>query len=140
MTSFDSRMTGKPSIILEAMLPTMGLQLCVPCPLEGCKDFEAACRSVSSSSTCRNTCSADMRSKWSELAEMRIVFSGNSSPRIPLSRFSNRRRAKADFEPESFENTNRSTLPRSRAPRNHRANTSHPGSSWNGLTISAAAR
>lgn len=51
--------------------------------------------SETSSSTCRKTRSAAIKPKWSRLPDTVIMLSGNSSPRIPLSRFSNFKRASA---------------------------------------------
>ena len=51
--------------------------------------------SATSSSTCRKTRSAAIKPKWSLLPDTVIMPSGNSSPRMPLSRFSSFKRASA---------------------------------------------
>ena len=59
--------------------------------------------------TCRATCPAAIKAKWSAFGDTVITPSGNSSPRIPLSRYSSFGRASVDRGPESSGETRRST-------------------------------
>src|SRR6516164_2853459 len=84
-------------------------------------------------------CSVAINLKSSTFLDTVIMSPGNSPPRIPLSRLSSFSRASAARVLGSLENTTRSARTRSRAPQNHRANTSNPGVSLNRRTMSAAA-